>query len=409
MNIHVKETVKAKISSDAITPMQRKIRKLKRDPKLFIADSKAYVGAKKTLYLTRAKLGSFIFVILASLFVIVYYGVIASPRYTSQVQFVVKEVTNNELPVMGLGAIGATSTNTRDALILQTFITSAEMALALDKELGLKEHYQSNQWDWISRLKADSTQEEFIEYYQDHIRVVYDDMSEVLNIEVQGFEIEFSLKLAEAVFSISETFINHLSKNMVNQQMEYAQSEVERAYAKLKSQQVNMLKFQNENTLYNPEVQSAALVEAVNQLESAIIDHKTQLKSLHAYMREDAAEIRSKEYEIKALEAQLVEEKLKLTNQDSEALNKVNIDYKDLELNTLLAADLYKSSLASLESVRAEAFNKLKYLLVVEHPRLAEQEKYPKRLYNIFTWFIALILIYLLGRLIASVIKEHKE
>ncbi|BAJ00586.1 conserved hypothetical protein [Shewanella violacea DSS12] len=347
--------------------------------------------------------------VLASLLVIIYYSVIASPRYVSQVQFVVKQVSSSDIPVIGLAAIGTSSPSTRDALILQEYILSSEMALALDDLLNLKAHFQQNQWDILSRLKADSTQEEYIEFYQKHIKAVYNEMSEILLIEVQSFDADFSLKLAKAVLSTSETFINQLGEGMAVQQRQYAQSEVHRAYDELKRQQVSLLKFQDENNLYNPEIKSAALVEAVNGLESAIIKQKTELKSLQAYMRSDTAEIKSKEFQVAALEQQLNEEKLKLTNQDQLALNKVNVDFKELELNALLATDLYKSALASLQAIRAESFKNLKYLLVVERPKLAEQEKYPQRLYSIFTWFVAIILIYLVGRLIASVIKEHKE
>lgn len=395
--------------SEAITPLQRKVRKLKHNPKEFIADSKAYEGAKQTVYVTYAKLGSFALVLLASLLVTLYYSVIASPRYVSQAQFVVKQATSNEMPIIGLAAIGTASPSTRDALILQEYIQSTEMAVALDEQLQLKSHYQQTSWDLLSRLSADSTQEEFVEFYQKHITVTYNEMSEILHVEVQSFDAEYSLKLAQAVLATSERFINSLGENMANQQMKYAQNEVQRAYKELKLQQIQLLKFQDENILFNPEIQSAALVEAINQLESSIIVQKTELKSLQAYMRSDTAQIKSKQFQIKALEQQLSEEKLKLTSQDQNALNKVNVDFKDLELNSLLAADLYKSALASLELIRAEAFKKLKHLLVVEHPRLAQQDKYPQRLYSIFTWFIALILIYLVGRLIASVIKEHKE
>ena len=123
--------------------IKRKIRKLKNDPKLFLKDSKAYVGARKTLYFTWAKLGSFALVVLASLFVIGYYGIVASPRYASQAQFVVKQAGANELSIPGLAAIGSASPSTRDALIVQEYIQSIEMAQALDQELGLKAHYEN--------------------------------------------------------------------------------------------------------------------------------------------------------------------------------------------------------------------------------------------------------------------------
>ena len=70
------------------------MKKLKRDPKSFFVDSKAYIKARRTVYIARAKIGSFALVLLASMLVVVYFTLIASPRYVSQVQFVVKQASS---------------------------------------------------------------------------------------------------------------------------------------------------------------------------------------------------------------------------------------------------------------------------------------------------------------------------
>lgn len=392
-----------------ISPVKRKLRKMRRNPSLFLTDSKAYVKTRKTLYTTWAKLGSFALVLLASLLVVIYYSVIASPRYVSQVQFVVKQTSGNESPLAGLAAIGASSPSMRDALILQEYIQSPEMALALDKSVSLKSHYDNTQWDLLSRLSQDSTQEAYIEYFQEHVSVHYDEMSEILKVEVQGFTPEFSLTIADSLMEISKTFINQLGESMANQQMAYAEQEVQRAHEILKAQQLKVIAFQDEYQLMSPEVQSSALLTAVHQLEANIMTQEAELKSLQAYMQPNTAEIRSLKYRIEALKQQLHEERSKLISEDSQSLNKLGANFKEIELNTQLSADLYASALRGLELVRAEAFKTLKHLLIIENPRLAEEQKYPERLYSIFTWFVVLILIYLVGRLIISIVKEHQE
>jgi capsular polysaccharide transport system permease protein len=392
------------------TASLRKIQKLKRDPKLFLVDSKAYIQAKKTVYMARAKIGSFAVVLLASLLVVVYFTLIASPRYVSQVQFVIKQASSSGVQIGALMALGgASSSSTRDAFILQEYISSQEMAQALDNAVGLRAHYQQENWDSLSRLSADSSREDYLEFYQEHINVRYDETSEILLVEAQSFDPQYSLLVAQTLLTLSKKFINSLGDDMAQQHLDYAKKEVQRAYNDLKKQQINLINFQDKNSLYNPELQSAALFAAINEIESSLIGKKTQLKSLQAYLRNDAAEIKALGYQITALEAQLKEEKSRLTNENQESLNKVNFDFKELELNAVFAGDLYKSAMASLEMTRAEAFKNLKYLLVVVHPRLAEDQQYPQRLYSIFTWFVVITLIYLVGRLLLSVIKEHQE
>jgi len=403
------ETMKTDKAKAPLSPMQRKLRKLKRDPKLFLVDSKAYLGTRKTLYLTWAKLGSFVLVLLASLLVVSYYTVIASPRYTSQVQFVVKQANDSELALPGLAAIGAASPSTRDALIIQEYIRSAEMAEALDNTVELKAHYEDPRWDALSRLTANSTQEEYLEHFQKRLTVKYDELSEILLVELQSYDPEYSLKLANQLLAISEQFINDLGENMANQQLKYAEQEVNRAHQLLSEQQIKLVAFQNTHQLLSPESQSGALLTAVHQLEAEIIAQETELKSLQAYMQPGTAEIRALEFRLDALRKQLIEEQRKLTNPEQPSLNQLSADFKAIELNTKLAADLYASALTSLELARTEAFKKLKYLLIVEYPRLAQEDTYPKRLHSIVTWFVVLLLLYFVGRLIVAVIKEHRD
>lgn len=392
-----------------LTPAQRKIRKLKKNPVQFVRDSRAYDKAQQGLDYTWAKFGSFALVLAVSALIVFYYAIWASPRYVSETQFVVKQAGGNELPFAGLAALGSVSPSMRDALILQKYIESRAMAVALDEAVSLKAHYERSDWDGFSRLGSDSTTEEYVTYYQDHITVLHDEISDVLYVEVQTFDSEYSLQVADALLRISEDFINDIGSKMAQEQMGYAQEEVERSYTVLRKQQSSLVDFQDKFQLYNPEQQGGALVGAINELESEIIRQQTELKSLLAFMRNDAPEVKAKRIRIKALEEQLNEEKARLTNEDQKSLNKINVDFQEIKLNTELASDLYKSSLAGLEQVRAEAYRKLKHLLVIEAPSLAEEDKYPRRLYSIFTWFVSLILIYLIGHLIWSIVKEHKE
>lgn len=393
----------------ALSPLTRKVRKFKRDPKLFLADSKAYVHTRKTVYLTWAKLGSFAVVILLSLLIVAYFTLMASPRYVSQIQFVVKQNERQSLPLSGLAALAGAAPATRDAFILQRYLKSADMALALDERVGLKAHYQNTNWDAISRLQSDATFEQYVEYYQSHISVKYDELSEILLVEIQGFEQAYSLKLANTLLAQSQLFINQLGSGMVSAQIRNAEQQVNTAYENLKLQQLNLIEFQTKFNLVNPEAQGSALLSAVHQLEANIIAKQTELKSLQAYMHSNTAEVKSKHYEINALQQQLSIEKQKLVARDDKSLNKVQAQYKEVELNTQLAADLYQSALTSLEKIRAEALTNIKYLLIVQQPRLAEEQSYPRRLYSIATWFVVLLIIYLIGKLVYAIIKERSE
>ena len=409
MSQPIRKETQAQESAKQLSPLQRKVRKFKRDPKQFVIDSKAYVGTRKVAYVTWAKLGSFALVLLASILVVGYYTMVASPRYATTTQFVVKEAGSNDAALMGIAALGSTSSSMRDALIIKEYVESREMAVSLDNAIDLKAHYQNSDWDILSRLSDDATVEDFVAFYKNHIHVRHDELSDIVHIEVQAFTPEYSLLLGQTLLEKSEQFINALGDKMAKEQLTYAQKEVERLYASMKNQQQQLVHFQNNNELYNPEQQGSAMLTAIGNLQANIITAQAKLKEMVAVMRDDAAEVKSQRILIKSLQQQLTEEQSKLTSDDQKSLNQITANFQEIKLNTELATGLYQAGLSSMEVVRADAYRKLKHLLIVQHPAQPETDQYPRRIYSVFTWFVSLLLIYLLGRLIWAIVKEHKE
>jgi capsular polysaccharide transport system permease protein len=397
------------IQKTELSSVQRKVRKLKRDPKQFLVDSKAYVGTRKAAYLAWAKLGSFALVLIASVLVVIYYALIASPIYITETKFVVKQAGGTEAALMGIAALASTSSASRDALLIKEYIESREMAQVLDDTIALRAHYQNGNNDLLSRLSRDDTIEDYVEFYQTHIQVRHDEMSDLVIIEAQAFNTDYSLQLGQALLKQSEYFINTLGDKMAQEQLAYAQKEVERLHANMQTKQQVLLAFQNNNQLYSPEQQSNTLLAAIGELQASIIKANAKLKEMSAVMRNDAAEVRAQHNLIASLSEQLIEEKSKLTSADQQSLNKINANFNEIKLSVELASGLYQSALSGMEVVRADAYRKLKHLLIVQHPLMPETDKYPRRIYSIVTWFISLILIYLLGRLMWAIIKEHKE
>ncbi|MFT5592344.1 MAG: capsular polysaccharide transport system permease protein [Oceanicoccus sp.] len=404
-----KQTPAEQVVAKSLSPLQRKVRKFKRDPKQFVVDSKAYVGTRKAAYIAWAKFGSFALVLLTSILVVGYYTVVASPRYATSTQFVVKEAGSNEAALMGIAALGTTSSAMRDALIIKEYVESRQMAVSLDEAIGLKAHYQNNEWDVLSSLSEYATVEDYVEFYKKHISVRHDELSDIVHIEVQAFTPEYSLLLGQTLLELSEQFINSLGDKMAKEQLAYAQKEVERLYTNMKSQQQLLVHFQNNNELYNPEQQGSAMLAAIGNLQGNIITAQAKLKEMIAVMRDDAAEVKSQRILIKSLQQQLNEEQGKLTSDDQKSLNQITANFQEIKLSTELATGLYQAGLSSMEVVRADAYRKLKHLLIVQHPAQPETDQYPRRIYSIFTWFVSLLLMYLLGRLVWAIVKEHKE
>jgi len=126
-------------------------------------------------------------------------------------------------------------------------------------------------------------------------------------------------------------------------------------------------------------------------------------------MRETAPAVISVQARVDALSKQLEQEKSRLTGVDKDAMNEVTARYMDVQTQAALASDLYKSGLISLEQARVEAYRKLKHLLVVSQPTLAEDAEYPRRLYNLATIGVLLCLLYGLLVMGLATLREHQD
>ena len=102
-------------------------------------------------------------------------------------------------------------------------------------------------------------------------------------------------------------------------------------------------------------------------------------------------------------------ERSKLVGDKSNNFSEVNAKHADLLLDLGFATDLYKGSLLSLEQARIEAYRKLKYLVVVDSPSLAEEAEFPHRLYNIMSTLVILSLLYGAMKIIWATIREHRD
>lgn len=386
----------------------RKLRKLSNEPKRFFIDSSGYRIAHRS-WQQSLKLGSFLWVVVCFTLAVFYFGLVASDRYVSRAEVIIKQADQIKMLPDALSMLGLGGSNHQDVLLVQDYLNSWDLLSKLDKKLSLKAHYQSNQADYFSRLPGDVSQEDFIEYYRDHLTLRLDELSGVLTIELQAFDPDYGQQVVSLMLKEAEGFINKLGHQVALDQLAFVEKEVDRAYQRLQDEKAKVLAFQNSHQLISPESTSSARLGVVSQIEAELVNQQAQLKQLRSYMKETAPAIISVQSRVNALTKQLEQERAKLTGQDKDAMNEVTAGYLDVQTQATLAADLYKTGLISLEQTRVEAYRKLKHLLVISQPTLAEDAEYPRRLYNLATVGVLLCLFYGLVVMGLATLREHQD
>ena len=386
----------------------RKFRKLSHDPKRFVMDSSGFRIAHRS-WRRSLKLGSFLWVVGIFCIAVLYFGVMVSDRYVSRADVLVKQADQIKMLPEALSILGVGGSSHQDVLLIQDYLQSWDLLSTLDRELDLKGHYQSHQADFFSRLSGDASREDFIEYYRKHLTLHLDDLSGVLTIELQTFDPDYSQRVVTLMLKESEQFINRLGHKMALDQLAFVEKEADRAYQRVQTEKNKVLAFQNSHQLLSPESTSSAQVGMINQIEAELVRQQTELKRLKSYMKSTAPQVVAVETSVNALNKQLQQEQGKLTGVDKDAMNEITASYQEVQARASLAADFYKTSLISLEQARVEAYRKIKHLLVISQPTLADTAEYPRRLYNLATVGVLLCLFYGLVVMGLATLREHQD
>lgn len=350
------------------------------------------------------------FVLAPLLIVLMYLSLFAQDRYASSSTLLVKQVGEAAVTdSSGLGALlGASSTSSEDANILKTYISSRDMVDKLDREINLRKAFQVKK-DPLFALDQDAPIEDVVKYFNRVVSVNLDEKTMMLEVNAQGFTPEYSLKLNNSILKNSEDFINDISQSIAQEQQNFAEKQLQESTEQLKKARDNLLKYQNENEIFDPALQAQAVATLVASLQNNLAQLKTEERTLLSYLNPIAPQVIAVQSQIESIEQQIQNENDKLTSPSNTKLNQSVSEFEELKAQVGFATDLYKLSLASLEKSRLEASRKLKKLVVISTPRLAEDALYPRKIYLIITSFIILNILFGIGALIRSIVREHKE
>ncbi|MGF1642262.1 MAG: hypothetical protein ACFCUJ_01370 [Thiotrichales bacterium] len=356
-------------------------------------------------------IGQLVFVWIPMLLAAFYWGYFASDRYVSESKFVMQRSGNAPTAGMDLAAmIGAGGSESRDSMILREYVLSHDMLDYLTATLQLRDHFSATSIDYLSRLDAQASREDYLEYYRKRISVEFDAASSMITLRVQAFNREMARRIVEAIVKQSERFTNVVGHQMAEEQMAFATGQLQRAQDQLRKVKQGMLSFQNEHNIVSPKGESEAVSSIIMGMEVELAGKKAELKTVTTFLNPTAPEVARLKAEIDSLDNQIRAERKKIVGSDvASPLNDLTVRFEEMQMNLEFGSDIYRSTLSALESARIDASRKLKHLVIVQSPNLPESAEYPRRFYNLVTFFAFVVMLYWIGRLAVATIKDHKD
>ena len=357
------------------------------------------------------RLDSFKTVIYIMIVVIFYYTFIAADRYVSNVSLSVKS-TDGSSPISLSGIeslVGVASSSTEDIKLLQEYIKSFDMLQKLDEKINLRSLYEKQKIDLFFRIYSSTSKESYLKYYRDRIHILFDDATGLLNVAVESFSPEDARIISAAILEECERFINEISHNIAREQLRFAQGELESAKQKYKDAKNELLAFQNEYGVFDPQSLAKTKAGFITEIELQISKKETELNTMRSYLNDNAPEIVALKAELRAHKEQLEKEKRKVaSNASQDKLNDVVAQFEALYLNLSFAEDVYKTAITAVETTRIEIGRKAKQVVVIQSPYVPDSAAYPNKMYNIITIFVILTLIFGVVRLVRAIIDEHR-
>ncbi|WP_289027910.1 lipopolysaccharide biosynthesis protein [uncultured Paraglaciecola sp.] len=360
-----------------------------------------------------------VFLVLPFTVFAIYQLLVASPRYESQAQFIVKEPNSTSTldPALAIMSGFGVSSSNSDVELVKAFIYSNDMLNYLEESIQISQHYSDRAYDVFSRLESDATKESKLEYYLSRVKVEIDEKSQVIALYAQAFDQNTAHQLNAAIVDRAEWYINNIGQNLAKEQLKFVQQEHELVMAKLQVAKSQLLDFQRRYNLLDPEAEGIALQQITYQLESEIASKTSALRVLRGSMSEDAPMALQAKAELDSLKKQLKVERERLTNQSSSQSNDIEqveilgvgeilAKFTDYKINLELTLQAYTASQISLEKSRIEAYKQLKYLIVVEAPTLPEDNTYPKVIYNLALFLAILFMFFGITKIVLATVEE---
>ncbi|MCQ0031947.1 hypothetical protein EFP18_04190 [Burkholderia glumae] len=342
---------------------------------------------------------------------VLYYGVIASDVYVSESRFVVRS-PQKQTPTNVVGALLQGTGFSRaqdDTYPVIDYIESRDALRELNAGNYIVDAY-SEHGDPISRFHRwpDGSFESLWKYYGKHIvDAQLDSTSAITTLRVRAYTAQTAEQINERLLEMSERLINRMNQRAATDTVKFAQHEVDVATAKAKDAAAALAAYRQTYTVFDPDKQSAIVLQQVTSLQTQMFAAQTQLAQLQSISPKNP-QIAVLQTNIANLQKQIMEATSGIVGGKNSLATKA-ATYARLQLAAQFSDKQLASTMAALESARADAQRKQLYLERLVEPNTPDVATEPKRLKSIFEIFALGMIAWGILTLLLAGVREHND
>jgi capsular polysaccharide transport system permease protein len=341
----------------------------------------------------------------------IYFLLIASPRYVSEAQFIVRNAGQSAPSSLGvaLQGVGIAPTQT-DAFAVHQYIESRDALRELSRRYDLPAILAPRGADAFSRYPRpweDRSNEGLHKGFQRFVTVGYDSTTGISTLRVEAFRARDAQALTEALLSSGEQLINRMNERSSADAVAQAQQAREEARMRLAGAQQQLTAFRNREQMIDPQLVARESSQLIGNLQAQVASLRAE-RSQVASEAANSPQLPTFDARIRAYEAQIEAERQRVAGTSTSLAPMISV-YEDLALARELADRDLTQATAAVISAEQEARRQKLYLDRVVSPSLPDEPAQPRRWLSVLTVFVSALLVYGLGWLIWAGVREHRQ
>ena len=351
-----------------------------------------------------------LFVVIPVVIASVYYTMYASGQYVVETKYIIESHEKQQASLLGsLSSLAGGAPSSTDAYIAQEYIWSAGLLDKVDKVLKVKEHYSDPQFDWWARLNKDASFLDLLEYWREKIEIQIDSATGITTLSVTAFTPEKALLISRTLLKEAEEHVNKLTQRSSSDQLHFAKKELDGAEKRLIEMRTKISVFRRLKKDINPAQTTIAKLNIVAELESKLSITEAELANMKSYLQPGSIKLRAAKKQVDSLKRQISIERQRWGNEknSNNTLNTRIAEYEKLLAKKTIAEKFYESALGSLEAIRLSTLQQQQYLEVIVAPYKPNDPEKPNIRDEILSVFFGSFLLWVIGSLITSAIKDH--
>lgn len=323
---------------------------------------------------------------------VVYYLLVASPGYSSEVRFIVR----SSAPLLSRDRYAGESVEPKakivqDTAVLLNYLESPAVIQDLQKHVNLNEVFGRADIDFISRLPANATQEDVLRYWMRRHSTSVNPKSGIVELKVTAFTPAEARDLVKLVLQLSERQVNKLNSGMWNDLLISTQRDVDLATKEVSDLRGKLRDIQNDTGVFDVDLSAESIITVLTTIESNIADLRSRRLALGQSVKEGSPQLAEIDRRLAGLEEQARTLREKAAGSSSSAGNLASFSsiFDQTKLHLKLSEDKLASAISELEKIKLVSSLQLVYVDNFTEPTLPDMSTYPNVVLAIFLSFLS--------------------